>query len=334
MPTFDMPVVCRGLSAIMRSAATRRPLRSRSRKCSDARALHPPWQVGSSSTDRLAAAARRRCGSASGLRRCEYLLLVQEGQTGPRQCMTGFVQQRPLERRAKPPMLLGFERMNVAEEARDELAGRQRVRVAVFQRAGQRTRQHAARVADGRHDPGREIVLQREGVAAKRPVVVLGPDVGARRGIDQADVEANGVARGSHGALEEVARIEPLGRPGIGRLPFGDLGLTPRHDAQVVESCQAGGDVVGQPVGKGFRFAAATGRERENGDPQIAGECSPDRRRGRDACARRTRFPCASKRLQPDMDVVRRSARDHPGPSPGTAPPAATRRPGRRPAPR
>ena len=129
-----------------------------------------------------------------GVEALRVLLLVQEGQAGPRRGMTGFVHQRPLERRAKPPVLFGYEGLDVAEEAHDQLAGRQRVRVAVFQRAGQRTRQHAARVADGRHDPGREIVLQREDVAAKRSVVILGPDVGARRGVDQADVEANGVA--------------------------------------------------------------------------------------------------------------------------------------------
>jgi hypothetical protein len=139
--------------------------------------------------------------------------------------MVGFADQCTLEGRAKPLMFFGSEVLTIAEEAHDELADREFVRVAVFERGGQRSRQNPVGVTDSGDNPRGEVILQRKQIAAQQPVVVLGPHVGIRARIDQADVQSNRSSGRSDRSLDEIARAHLLGRQRIGRLPFRRVGF-------------------------------------------------------------------------------------------------------------
>jgi hypothetical protein len=68
-----------------------------------------------------------------GVEQLRVFLLIEDRQAGPALGMSGFADQCPLERRAKPAVFFGSEVLAKTEEADHQLADRQLVRVAVFE---------------------------------------------------------------------------------------------------------------------------------------------------------------------------------------------------------
>ena len=135
------------------------------------------------------------------------LLLIELRQDRPAQSAVGLPLQRPLEPRPETLMLIGAKRQEESVESQHQIANAQFVNVTILEHGRHRSHEHARRVAHRRDDAGREVVLHGEQrVAAERPIVVLRPDVGLRRRIEQAHAHSRRGARRAHCAVDHKTR--------------------------------------------------------------------------------------------------------------------------------
>ena len=104
----------------------------------------------------------------------------------------------------------------------------------------------AARQGSG--DGGDQLVLNGEDVV-ERPVVALGPNVVAGRGIDELGGDAHPPAHLPHAALQEIADIQPAPEfEGVqGLVAEGERGVARQH-AQVAKAREGGEEVLGDAV--------------------------------------------------------------------------------------
>ena len=144
---------------------------------------------------------------------------------------------------------------------------------------------------DGADDAQRDLVLDFENVA-ERPVISLGPDVGAVRGLDELAGDANAVPGLAQAAFEHVAHAEfPADLLHVdGASLVGKAGIAGDHE-QPFHPRQAGDDVLDDAVDEIFllrdrRSCFETAALRWKGLRQVPKFSAPWARPGRVECDR------------------------------------------------
>ena len=197
---------------------------------------------------------------------------------------------------------------------------------------------------------GDEVVLQFENAfRTERAIVGLGPQMGARLGVDELHRDADLASRLAKGPVDHVARAQLMADGAhVGRLARvakrGAARDHPRREAQ-----HAHHDALGQPVGQRREVRAATCElERQHRDPEAlvprgrlpnrravtgreaGGERA--RRRGPDAQQGAQRLAQLTRRREPVGGTLRQTPPDHHLPHPGrqVAPQLGERRAARR----
>ena len=190
-------------------------------------------------------------------------MAVQVRQCRPRRRAIRLTRDQRFQHVTKRRVLVRRVLPVVAPIAQVQFVERRVPRWCGTQRPRHRLHEHAVDVADRRHHPIDDVILEREDVGCGEIAVVgIGPEMDTLLGVDELGADANAVGRHPHAPLDDVAR----GDAGSSRSLR--VRACARGDGKVREARQSKRDVIGEATGERFGIAATLGRKRLHDHPQ------------------------------------------------------------------